>query len=660
MKANDFTDKNLCNHLKRREDSQGSGLLSNGKYISTLPNSVYYVRLLCDSNIAALAYNPGAIDSVSPVDGDNVLLTGQTDPKQNGIYSIIFGGAWVRIGTLVPAVIVGISEGTVYHDSYWTLISDRAIIGTDNLVFNEFPDKKVLINSSDIATHTTGFLDDKWRVQKNISGTEDGGIHKAIASLAGVEYIEVSSLPENILISGTDSTRDTPENKIIGDYNISPATGKIKTEMFHDVGTGYETLVISQMKNGFGWRHEDKVLTNHFNSTFDLAFTFDDGTVNAIPMNVLCNPTNSTDPNNDMVGDLAHIGETGSYGALLDGRYVKISCTYDSTNYTHKAFNIKDSVATSGSAITIKTGTGKNLYNLESAVLVYHYDISSAYWEVIDCKKAPNRWGLITESFATSAVGWALNYTNAGLNYNASHQNIQIKLGFSDSKSRFLGSFFTILGTSAYPSTDDYSQFEERLITLEAMDKCWFQISPGAGDGTITSTISNSDDLSMLRKATLKAYRVGTTLLWQLISYEIISHWTQTNVSGTHTPKSLTFTYPGKFPFDGYYLIIAHANVIVSTRNDHAYLYITDNDGTWDFSQQVTKVTVPTLDPYSNCLKFHGSKIVHIMGGNCAGRTLTIGYNKGDDTGVTSELSTCLIDIFYIGPVLGNDCQDYV
>ena len=59
------------------------------------------INVLCVylTNIT-LSGAPSATDGITPVHGSTVLVDGQTDKKQNGIYTVNTSGAWSRVYTL--------------------------------------------------------------------------------------------------------------------------------------------------------------------------------------------------------------------------------------------------------------------------------------------------------------------------------------------------------------------------------------------------------------------------------------------------------------------------------------------------------------------------------------------------------------------------------
>jgi hypothetical protein len=81
------------------------------------------VRLVAVANVAALS-GLAAIDSVTPVAGDRILLTAQTSALANGVY-VAAAGAWPRAvdadgaGEITPGAFWFVEEGTLYNTSQW-------------------------------------------------------------------------------------------------------------------------------------------------------------------------------------------------------------------------------------------------------------------------------------------------------------------------------------------------------------------------------------------------------------------------------------------------------------------------------------------------------------------------------------------------------------
>jgi hypothetical protein len=92
---------------------------------------------------------PNNVDGVNLTLGDRVLVTGQATASQNGIYDVYTlgtgsNGTWVRTsdanstGEIEAGMIIMVTEGQIYADTQWKLITDNPIvIDTTGLVFTQ-------------------------------------------------------------------------------------------------------------------------------------------------------------------------------------------------------------------------------------------------------------------------------------------------------------------------------------------------------------------------------------------------------------------------------------------------------------------------------------------------------------------------------------------
>ena len=106
-------------------------------------------RVVTTTNITLSGGAPSQVDGVTLSHNDRVLVTGQTTGSQNGIYYVTTlgsgsNGTWSRstdsnqTGELLAGTIVMVTEGIVYADTQWKLITDNPIvIGTTALTFTQ-------------------------------------------------------------------------------------------------------------------------------------------------------------------------------------------------------------------------------------------------------------------------------------------------------------------------------------------------------------------------------------------------------------------------------------------------------------------------------------------------------------------------------------------
>jgi hypothetical protein len=106
-------------------------------------------RVVTVANITLSGGAPSLVDGVTLSLNDRVLVTGQSTASQNGIYFVSTvgsgsNGTWTRstdtnnTGELLSGTIVMVTEGTIYADTQWKLITDGVItIGVTDQVWTQ-------------------------------------------------------------------------------------------------------------------------------------------------------------------------------------------------------------------------------------------------------------------------------------------------------------------------------------------------------------------------------------------------------------------------------------------------------------------------------------------------------------------------------------------
>jgi hypothetical protein len=105
------------------------------------------VRVITVTNVTLSGGAPAAVDGVGLTSGNRVLVTGQSTASENGIYQVATVGAgstgtWIRsndaneTGEIEAGMIVMVTEGEVYGDTQWKLITnDPIVVGETSLTF---------------------------------------------------------------------------------------------------------------------------------------------------------------------------------------------------------------------------------------------------------------------------------------------------------------------------------------------------------------------------------------------------------------------------------------------------------------------------------------------------------------------------------------------
>lgn len=105
------------------------------------------VRVVTVANVTLAGGAPNQVDGVNLSLNDRILVTGQSNTAQNGIYYVTSvgtgsNGTWARsvdgdvTGELQSGLIIMVTEGSQYADTQWKLITNDPItLGVTGLVF---------------------------------------------------------------------------------------------------------------------------------------------------------------------------------------------------------------------------------------------------------------------------------------------------------------------------------------------------------------------------------------------------------------------------------------------------------------------------------------------------------------------------------------------
>ena len=176
-------------------------------------------RVVTVANITLSGGAPAVVDGVTLVEDDRVLVTAQSTGTQNGLYIVSTvgtgsNGTWIRTsdgnetGEIEAGMIVMVTEGTVYADTQWKLITDNPIvIGTTALTFTQnYSANSISGGTSNVAVYSNA----------NVT----------ISSAGTANVLTVSST--GVVVTGTVSaTGNVTGNYILG--NGSQLSGVITT-----------------------------------------------------------------------------------------------------------------------------------------------------------------------------------------------------------------------------------------------------------------------------------------------------------------------------------------------------------------------------------------------------------------------------------------------
>lgn len=195
----------------------------------------YPVRLLSDSNIAALNGN-ATIDGVAAVTGDEVLLVGQTNAAENGLWVVDTTGDWARRSDVPDAAASGdgwavcVLEGTAWAGSAW-MLNLPGTVGIDDLGFTAIIEPMASAIGRSILTAATAIA----------ARTAIAATGKKVATITGdgsaVQFtISNSLLTANCVWRIADSNGDDVQadvritaSNIIVTFNTAPALAEVLT-----------------------------------------------------------------------------------------------------------------------------------------------------------------------------------------------------------------------------------------------------------------------------------------------------------------------------------------------------------------------------------------------------------------------------------------------
>ena len=209
-------------------------------------------RVVTTTNIALTGGAPSQVDGVNLSTNDRVLVTGQTTASQNGLYVVTTVGSgstgtWVRTGDgnetgeIEAGMIVMVTEGVVYQDTQWKLITDNPIvIGTTALTFTQnYSANSISGGTSNVTVYSNS------TVNISSAGTPNVLIISSTGTItSGTTSVTGNITGGNILTGGLISaTGNISGNYILG--NGVSLTGVITSVANINNGTSNVTVVSS-------------------------------------------------------------------------------------------------------------------------------------------------------------------------------------------------------------------------------------------------------------------------------------------------------------------------------------------------------------------------------------------------------------------------------
>lgn len=173
-------------------------------------------RVLTDSDVTLTGSAPATVDGVSLGANDRVLVTGQTNSVQNGLYRVNVVGAgsngtWVRSmdgdqqGEITAGMIVMVTEGTEYRDTQWKLITnDPIVLDESELVFEQnsaFAFGNISANGTAVLANVVGDTV-TFAAGNNIAITGNAAAKSVTFAVTGISLNSISNGTSNVDVAG--------------------------------------------------------------------------------------------------------------------------------------------------------------------------------------------------------------------------------------------------------------------------------------------------------------------------------------------------------------------------------------------------------------------------------------------------------------------------
>jgi hypothetical protein len=211
-------------------------------------------RAISVTNVTLAGGAPASVDGVSVVVNDRVLVTGQTTGSENGLYKVQTvgngsNGTWVRTsdgnetGEIEAGMIVMVTEGLIYADTQWKLITNNPIvIGSTVLTFTQnYSANSVSSGTSNVVVNSNSSVTISSAGTANVlvitaTGANIAGTLNATGNVTGNYFIgngsQLTGVAVTSISNGTSNVAITTANANItmginGDNNtvvISPGS----------------------------------------------------------------------------------------------------------------------------------------------------------------------------------------------------------------------------------------------------------------------------------------------------------------------------------------------------------------------------------------------------------------------------------------------------
>jgi len=340
-------------------------------------------RVAATTNVTLSGGAPASVDGVSLNLNDRVLVTGQNTGSQNGIYYVTTvgsgsNGTWTRTtdadntGEIEAGMIVMVTEGTVYADTQWKLITNDPItIGSTALTFTQnYSANSISGGTSNVTVYSNA------NVTISSAGTPNVLIVSSTGTIVtGTESVTGNITGGNVLTGGLISAA----GNITGNYvlgNVFFASGITASKIYNgtseaNVGTsgGNANISIGGTSNVVVFASTGEYVTGLLSVTGNITggniAAIDDGNYSAY-LSLQTKTPGSTGTNGlvervkvDSTGASVVANITG--GNILTGGLVSASGTITGTSHIGSVVSVTGAVTGASLVGTITTASQTNI-----------------------------------------------------------------------------------------------------------------------------------------------------------------------------------------------------------------------------------------------------------------------------------------------------------
>jgi len=327
------------------------------------------VRVITVANVTLSGGAPSQVDGVTLSVGDRVLVNGQNTGSQNGIYQVQTvgtgsNGTWIRsidtnaTGELQAGTIVMVTEGTVYADTQWKLITNNPIIiGTTALTFEQnsaFAFGNIYANGTAVLANSVGSTV-TFTAGNNIQITGNNTSKAVTIGVTGISLNSISNGTSNVNVvsSGGNVTVGVGGTSNVAEFStgglkvtgFTSATGNVTGGNILTAGLISATSTITSAANVIGGNITTAGLIT--------------ATGNVIGGNITTAGL-ITATGNIQAGNLRTVGLITATGNIVGGNLLTAGLISATGNVTGNFFNGNGSALTGINAFSNVTVTGGN------------------------------------------------------------------------------------------------------------------------------------------------------------------------------------------------------------------------------------------------------------------------------------------------------------